>query len=294
MEWVRHYKVRWLASSGVSLQKALLVSIVIHALVLAVRFVPPKPTGPVSAPLEVILVNAQSKNTPKDAKLLAQVALEGGGQADAGRATTTPTDSNDTVNQRELKAAQDRLGKLEQMQRELESGGLRSQAGEQESPSRQKASNAADSKEPGLDPKSQRALEIQRLQAQIAENIKSYNERPRKHFFSPQTSPYDFAIYEEGWRSRVEQIGNSNYPEELRGKIYGQLRLTVYIKADGTIDNVEIDRSSGSTVLDRAAVKLLRMAAPFAPFPSELRQKADILAITRTWVFSKDTMKTQF
>jgi protein TonB len=276
----------WNSNSRWNLRNALIVSVLLHAFVLAVRFVPPVPKTTFTPPLEVILVNAQSKANPKDAKVLAQVGLDGGGQADSGRASTTPTESDDPVNQRELKAAQERLAKLESLMREMEGGGLK--------PKDLKASQASDAQDIRSDTQSQRELEMHKLQAEISDRIREYNERPRKHFFSPKTSPYDFAIYEEGWRTRVEQVGNTNYPEELKGKIYGKLRLTVYIKADGSIDNIEVDRTSGSAVLDRAAIKLLRMSGPFAPFPSEIRQKADILAITRTWVFSRDSVKTEY
>ncbi len=284
----------WNSNSRWNLRNALIVSLVLHALVLAVRFVPPVPKTTFTPPLEVILVNAQSKANPKDAKVLAQVGLEGGGQADSGRASTTPIQSDDPVNQRELKAAQERLQKLESLMKEMEGGGLKFKAGEMAKSKELKTSQMADVDEVRRDTQTQRELEMHKLQAEISDRIREYNERPRKHFFSPKTSPYDFAIYEEGWRARVEQVGNTNYPEELKGKIYGKLRLTVYIKADGSIDNIEIDRSSGSAVLDRAAIRLLRMSGPFAPFPSEIRQKADILAITRTWVFSRDSVKTEY
>lgn len=278
--------------AGVGLRNALIASVLLHVVVMAVYFVPPKPKARFSPPLEVILVNAQSSQKPKDAKALAQVALDGGGQADSGRATTLPSDSDDPARQRELKAAQQKLESLETLQKQLQQGTLQLDTTAAKADPRTKPPTTEAST--GQDVKNQRELDVQRLQAQVAENIRLYNERPRKHFFSPKTSPYDFAIYEEAWRARVEQVGNDNYPEELRGRIYGKLRLTVYIKADGSIDNIELDKSSGSTVLDRAAIRVLRMSAPFAPFPSEIRQKADILAITRTWVFSKDALSTQF
>ena len=255
----------------INLKKALVLSVFLHALLLLVHFSKPKADTAFSRPLEVILVNAQSQKTPTDAKVLAQVALDGGGQAD------------DKVNQRELIASQERLKELEALQRNLAGAELRTTP-----------QNEVLDTRPGNDPKSQRALEIKRLQAQIADNIKSYNERPRKHFFSPRTSPYAFAIYEEAWRAKVEQVGNANYPDELKGRIYGKLRLTAYVRADGTLEDVEVDRSSGSAVLDRAALRILRMSTPFPPFPSEMRQKADILAITRTWVFSRDTISTEY
>ena len=266
-----------------NLKKALVLSLFFHALLLLVHFSKPQAGTSFSRPLEVILVNAQSQKVPNDAKVLAQVALDGGGQADKGRATTLPGQAEDTVNQRELIASTERLKELEALQQNLMGSQLRSSPQDEEIETRL-----------GSDPKSQRALEIKRLQAQISDNIKSYNERPRKHFFSPRTSPYAFAIYEEAWRARVEQVGNGNYPEELKGRIYGKLRLTAYIRADGTLEDVEVDRSSGSAVLDRAALRILRMSTPFPPFPSEMRQKADILAITRTWVFSRDTISTEY
>ena len=267
----------------INLKKALVLSVFLHALLLLVHFSKPKADTAFSRPLEVILVNAQSQKTPTDAKVLAQVALDGGGQADKGRATTLPGQADDKVNQRELIASQERLKELEALQRNLACAELRTTP-----------QNEVLDTRPGNDPKSQRALEIKRLQAQIADNIKSYNERPRKHFFSPRTSPYAFAIYEEAWRAKVEQVGNANYPDELKGRIYGKLRLTAYVRADGTLEDVEVDRSSGSAVLDRAALRILRMSTPFPPFPSEMRQKADILAITRTWVFSRDTISTEY
>ncbi|NJM32994.1 MAG: energy transducer TonB [Limnobacter sp.] len=270
---------------------AVLLSVLVHVGFGVVQCTAPSEIKQVKAPLEVILVNARAKSQPDNARLLAQVAMDGGGQADSGRATTTPSNAEDVVSQRELTAARERLEALETLQRELQGGGLRfappQNYGAQAAQAKQQAEQSEQT-EPGIDPKDQRALEMQRLQAQISDNIKAYNERPRKHFFSPKTSPYEFAIYEEAWRTRVEQIGNQNYPEELKGKIYGKLRLTVYIKSDGSIDNVEIDRSSGSAVLDRAALKLLRLSAPFPVFPSEMRTRADILAITRTWIFSRD------
>jgi protein TonB len=268
-----------------NLQKALLLSLFLHMILLGLHFTSKHNNTPYKAPLEVILVNAQSKKAPDKAQALAQVALDGGGQADKGRATTMPSEAEDEVNQRELNASKQRLEALEVMQRELSGQSFSARQ------NNSKALNQDDRQ--GHDERQQRALEIKRLQAQISDNIKTYNERPRKHFFSPRTSPYAFAMYEEAWRHQVEQQGNANYPEELKGKIYGKLRLTAYIRADGSLEDVEIDRSSGSAVLDRAAVRILRLSAPFSVFSSEMRQQIDVLAITRTWVFSRDKVTTE-
>lgn len=268
------------------LRKAFALSVIVHLLLFMVHFSAPKSTTRYSAPLEVILVNAKSEHTPDKAKALAQVALDGGGQADKGRATTLPVDADDPVAQRQLNAAKARMQALEAIQSQLQGRGLTIDA--VPDTNRQGQSDA------GSDPKTQRELQIRKLQAQVAEEIKQYNERPRKYFFSPATAPYAFALYEEAWRLHVEQEGNSHYPEELRGKIYGKLRMTVYIRADGRLDDIEVDQSSGSSVLDRAAMDIVRRSSPFPPFPAEMRKKADILAITRTWVFSRDKVSTQF
>jgi protein TonB len=87
----------------------------------------------------------------------------------------------------------------------------------------------------------------------------------------------------------VEQVGNQNYPQEAREKqIYGNLILTVGIRADGTVESVEIDKSSGRRLLDTAAMRTIKLAAPFAPFPPDIRVDTDILYITRTWSFTRD------
>jgi protein TonB len=97
-----------------------------------------------------------------------------------------------------------------------------------------------------------------------------------------------FARYVEDWRAKVERVGNLNYPEAARQqKLYGSLQLTVSIKSDGSVEKVEINRSSGSKILDAAAIRIVELAAPYAAFSDEMRSKVDILGITRTWIFTK-------
>jgi protein TonB len=106
---------------------------------------------------------------------------------------------------------------------------------------------------------------------------------------------YRFAAYVESWRQKVEKVGNLNYPEEAKAqRIYGQLRMTVSIRADGTIENLEINQSSGHTVLDEAARRIVELAAPYAEFSADMRKDTDILSITRTWTFThEDTLSGQ-
>ena len=124
------------------------------------------------------------------------------------------------------------------------------------------------------------------MQAQINRRIEDYNQRPRKEFVGARAREYRFAQYVEGWRMKVERLGNVNYPEDARGRLYGSLILTVSIKTDGSLEAVEINRSSGHQVLDRAAERIVRLAAPYSAFPPDIRKDTDVLVITRTWTFA--------
>jgi len=132
-----------------------------------------------------------------------------------------------------------------------------------------------------------RSLAMLQLQAQIDRQTRAYQERPRKRFIGASAREYRFAQYEEEWRSKIERIGTLNYPPEARGKLYGTLRLTVTVKPDGSVDSIELDRSSGLKILDAAAFRIVKMAAPFAVFPDAIRKDTDLLVITRTWFFAQ-------
>jgi protein TonB len=132
-----------------------------------------------------------------------------------------------------------------------------------------------------------RSLAMMKLEAEIQKNIDEYQKRPRKKFIGARAAEYRFAQYEEEWRAKVERVGTLNYPAEARGKFYGTLRLTVTLRPDGSVESVELDRSSGLKVLDAAAFRIVRMAAPFSKFPASIRRDTDLLVITRTWFFGQ-------
>jgi protein TonB len=131
-----------------------------------------------------------------------------------------------------------------------------------------------------------RALAVARLEAQISRQTEEYNKRPRKAFIGSRAQEYRFAQYAEDWRLKVERIGNLNYPEGARGRIYGSLVLIVSINSDGSLESVEIKQSSGHQILDRAAERIVKMAAPYARFPPDITRDKDMLVITRTWTFA--------
>jgi len=102
---------------------------------------------------------------------------------------------------------------------------------------------------------------------------------------SASTKAADHAAYLRYWIDRIEMVGNNNYPEEARQKsLYGDLRFAVTLLPNGTVDSVQVLLSSGQRVLDQAAIRTVRLASPFAPFPPEIKQW-DKLEIIRTWRF---------
>ena len=134
----------------------------------------------------------------------------------------------------------------------------------------------------------QRTMDAMRLEAQIAKDLEAYSKRPKRHFVGSRAEEYRYARYVEDWRLKVERIGNLNYPEAARQrKLYGSLIITVSIRADGSVENVKVDKTSGHRILDAAAVHIVEMAAPYAAFPPDVRRDTDILHITRTWTFAK-------
>jgi protein TonB len=136
-----------------------------------------------------------------------------------------------------------------------------------------------------------RSLDLANLQAEIRLEQQAVAKRPKvRTLTSASTTAYDDAVYLNNWRNRIEQIGNMNYPEEARKRgVFGTLRLAVMILPDGRLQSVEILQSSGHKVLDDAAIRIVRLAAPFQPFTPEMRRKTDVLEIIRTWKFEKNT-----
>ena len=154
-----------------------------------------------------------------------------------------------------------------------------------EQPKESKVINKSISKEDVL----ASASEISASDAALSNQISNFEKQPRRKYIGARTKEYKYALYAEAWRQKVETLGNMNYPEEAREKKFsGQLRMTVSLKPDGRIDNIEINQSSGFKILDEAAKKIVELGAPYAPFPEDIRKEVDILSITRTWTFTKD------
>jgi len=276
------------SKQGTRMALALLASAAVHGMLLSTQFVQinPRLFEDPNLPMEVVLVNAKSAEAPLNPDALGQVNLAGGGNTDEDRRLKSPLPASPrTQSGSEEAALQERVAKLEQQAKTLLSQ-LKPDAALQNPPQAAPPTPV----QPAIDASqlNQQAREMAQLQARISQQWDEYQKRPKRAFVGANVREYAFARYVEDWVTKVERVGNVNYPEAARRQgIYGSLKLTVSIYADGRLEAVEVDRSSGSKILDAAAVKIVELATPYAAFPEDMRKKTDILSITRTWTFTR-------
>jgi protein TonB len=234
--------------------------------------------------LDVVLVNFSSEEAPEEADFLAQANQQGGGESEKAErpsqeiSSVVPGEGEGLMPQTTppLPAEPSR-----QSREELVVAGAEQEVPE-ETTIEQPETNL-----PSMAELTRQRMEVAKLQARL-EQEKSFESRlKRRRFISANTREYEFASYMQAWVSKVERVGNLNYPVEIRRrKLVGDLLMTVGINPDGSVERIDIRRSSGMPELDEAAVNIVRLAAPFAPLPADIRAKVDVLHITRTWKFS--------
>jgi periplasmic protein TonB len=282
-------KIQAALALSVPMQVSIIVSVALHALVfIGVGFkgIDPNSLASPHNVLDVVLVNSKTATRPQKAEVLAQANLDGGGNTDEKRRAKTPFPKmQERTAADEAAEAQQRVKQMEQEMRQLMTQAKASAKVAQGEINEQPAGAPNASTTVDL---MQKSLDIARLEAQISREYETYQQRPKRTFIGARAAEYRFAQYVDNWRLKIERIGNLNYPEEAKArKIYGSLQLTVAIKANGEVEDVQINRSSGYGILDRAAMRIVRLAAPFSAFPDNIRRDTDILHITRTWSFSK-------
>jgi periplasmic protein TonB len=278
------------ASSEV-LPVTMAISIVAHAFILLITFSPPDvPAGKFTPQLDVVLVNTKSAASPVTADVLAQANVDGGGNVEADRrAKSNLPVVRDMDAAAAVQLSARRVEQLEEdARRLLELAGAQSVVAARQDPARRDpVPERAD--DPVLD---QQQLMIARLEAEIAREWEAYQKLPRRKFIGARAEGVVYAEYVDGWRRKIEKVGTENFPDEARRRqLYGTLLLTVSIKADGSVEKVEIERSSGHRVLDTAATRIVDLAGPFSPFPDAIRAQYDVLSITRSWSFTRSDLE---
>lgn len=266
---------------------AIAVSLAVHGLLLGlhIRF-PDESKALQKKMLEVVLVNSRSAQKPAEAEVLAQTQLDGGGIAEDKRHPKTPLPPTPrTAAGKELQQMRQRVQTPEKQHQQMLTQTQNPRA-------------VAPVKTPGERPLptptlngfdlAESARAMARLEGEISKNSDEYSHRPRKKFVGARADEYALAAYLDGWRQKIERIGTLNYPDEARGKIYGSVVIFVELRAeDGSIFSAEISRSSGHKVLDQAALRILRLAAPFGPVPRQPLGGANVLSFARTWHFTQ-------
>lgn len=241
--------------------------------------------------LDIILVQTQNPTEAKDAKYLAQISQQGGGNSDEKARPrdlfTAPTLAQKPGLALQTQQQQSRQNQTEQiaMLRQKDSDFSIETDEQQTKPDEitinQQASTNKNTK-------------TARLAQEISNIIENRSERPKVKYMNSSTKEFIPARYMREWINRVERVGNLNYPDQARRqKLSGTLILDVVINSDGELVKIDLRQSSGYKLLDDAARRIVKLAAPYSPFPAKLKQEADIIHITRSWEFmSTSQLKT--
>lgn len=266
---------------------ALILALGLHAVVLiAVSFVYQiNPLRKAAETLDVVLVNWRSEQAPDEADFLAQAAQQGGGELPESarpshrQASIMPAEGDGEMPlQAEVAPPENERDKVQVLISENPLAVPVQQVAEIDQPE-QDLPTAAELM--------QQSLQVPDLQPDMQRETRWQSRLPRRRFISANTREYEFASYMQAWVAKVERVGNLNFPMEVRQrKLTGNLLMTVGISVDGHVESIDVQRSSGMPELDEAAIRIVRLAAPYSPLPDNIRAKVDVLHITRTWKFS--------
>lgn len=269
---------------------ALGVSVALHSVVLTARFIDPEGFNRVfeDTPLEVILVNAKSKEKPEVAKAIAQASLAGGGEQATGRATSPLPPSAMTSMGDADEDAQRKVEAMQNQQMQLLTQIKKAIA----------ALPPPDLRKPATNPEQveqeEKRRQLVKILAEIEKRINEENARPKKRYISPATREEVYAVYYDGLRRKIEERGTSHFPEMAGKKMYGELTMAVTINHDGRVLDTEVVVTSGNLTLDRRAQSIVRGTGPFIGFNDAMRAKADQIVVVSIFKFTKDdTLETK-
>jgi periplasmic protein TonB len=268
-----------------TLQWALGVSLLVHAVLLTARFVDPERFDRVfeDTPLEVILVNAKGNEKPVKAKAIAQTSLAGGGDAEKGRATSPlpPSMLTDIGDALEEESARKLDALLEQQNLLLAQ--VKGQLAAMPPPDPNQKANKSEQAD-----REEKRRQLIKMLAEIERRINMENSRPKKRYISPAVREEVYAVYYDGLRRAIEDRGTDNFPQSGGKKLYGELTMIVTVNFDGKVLATEVVQSSGNPTLDRRAEAIARTAGPFGVFSAAMRRQADQILVVSRFKFTRD------
>jgi protein TonB len=241
--------------------------------------------------LDIILVQTQKPSEAKDAKYLAQISQQGGGNSEEKARPrdifTAPTMAQDPGLALQTQQQQSRQSQTEQV-------AMLHQEDSDFSIVTDKQQTKPDEVTINQQQSTNKNTKAARLAQEISNIIENRAEKPKVKYMNTSTKEFIPARYMREWINRVERVGNLNYPDQARRqKLSGTLILDVAINSDGELVNIDLRQSSGHKLLDDAAQRIVKLAAPYSPFPAKLKKEADIIHITRSWEFmSTSRLKT--
>lgn len=264
---------------------ALGLSLAVHASLLTWRSADPESFNRVfqDTPLEVILVNARSDDSSADARALAQVNLDGGGQTLQIRMSSQPLPAAPEANAGDvLRERQRQLQDLQSQQMRLLSQ-LREELARLSQADGDAARNARDREQ-----REQRRQLLSNHLAQIEQRVQQTQGGPRKRYISPATRETVYALYYDRLRRLIEQRGTVDFPEVNGQKLYGKLTMVITVDQQGRVVSTEVASSSGNPLLDERARAIVLAAAPFEGFDARMRRQADQIVVVSRFMFSRD------
>ncbi len=266
---------------------ALFFALLLHAfVVLGISFSPQDYSQAPRHTMDITLVHQRSEQDQTDAKVLAQANQDGGNDAVLDQSAASPASQ----------AVDIPIPSPNQQIRQASAPPVSQQKIDTITVKKEKAVVAETSPQKDIKPKENlpnadelvsRSLALASVSSEIDQFKTAQSSDQRRRLITTKTKEFRDAAYFESWQKKIEKIGNLNYPEEARRrKLSGKLKLDVGLYPDGSVESITIVRSSGKKLLDDAAIRIVKLAAPFAPFPTEMRADTDVLVISRVWEFA--------
>lgn len=271
---------------------ALTLALLCHAAILSTlsfNWAPDiKPTLPPS--LDVVLVQQPPEDAPEHADYLAQSAQQGGGDTEEPEVAGNPTPSLESSldeGDAPLNRAPSAPSQPMPQQEVFTTANSDHQVALSDEPEQ------IDKDLPEASELIHESLLAARQLPVAFRDGSQHIQGPKRKYVTASTREWRYAAYMQAWVAKIERIGNLNFPDEARRRnLSGSLVLTVAVRQDGSVESVDVLRSSGQAILDQAAIRIVRLAAPFAPLPGDIAEEAEVLHITRTWEFSLSGLRS--
>jgi protein TonB len=275
---------RWQRPST-PLQWALTLSVGLHALLLLVQLADPSSATRrwVEDRLDVVLVNTQGPRPADKPQALAQANLAGGGDGAADERALSPLPPSVAMELGDAPDVQHRAVQALQQQQQALLAQLRRDLAKLPEPNPEAEAATAEGRD-----QAERRRQLLALMAQIERRVNENSAGPRQRYVSPATQEVVYAQYYDRVRRRIEARGTRDFPTQAGRKLYGQLTMNITVDADGRVSNTDVVLPSGSTLLDRRAVAIVRASAPFGPFSPAMRAEAEVLVISARFTFDRD------